>query len=82
MVACWTLLPRTLCTKPHQNHWKHKSFNILRLIKLHRRGFEPDVFNLIEMHRKEVGLTSLPSWGSATFSFDEFRESKVLSFPS
>ena len=67
---------------PHQNHWKHKSFNILRLIKLYRRGFGPHVFNLIEMHRKEVGLTRLPGLGSATFSFDEFRESKVLSFPS
>ena len=40
------------------------------------------MFNLIEMHRKEVGLTSLPGWGSAIFSFDEFRESKVLSFSS
>ena len=59
---------------PHHNHWKHKSFNSLRLIKLHRRGLEP--------HVEEVGLTCLPSWGSATFSFDEFRESKVLSFPS
>ena len=50
---------------PHQNHWKHKSFNILRLIKLYRRGLEPHVFNFIEMHRKEVGLTSLvvcPAW--------------------
>ena len=66
---------------PHQNQLKHKSFNILRLIRLHRRGFEHHLFNLIEMHRKEVGLTSLPGCGSETFSFDEFQESKVLSFP-
>ena len=37
------------------------------------------MFNLIEMHRKEVGLTSLPGWGSAAFSFDEFRKRKVIS---
>ena len=35
------------------------------------------MFNLIEMHREEVGLTSLPGW--AAFSFDEFRKRKVIS---